>query len=78
MVSDLGFKSAVVTRIGPNFLQTPRHSLRRLLDGEDRTQLEIECEASGLRFLLYALFHPSRWFEPSETPRAYKEDGRLF
>ena len=73
-----GVESAVTTRLGPNFPQTPSLALRRFLDGEDRTQLEFEFEMSNLRWLLYAILHPRRWCEADEKRVRNKLDGKLF
>lgn len=73
-----GIRSATTVRYGPNFARTPALALRRSLDGEDRTQLEFEADVSHVRWLWHAIFHPARWFEPSEKHCAYKQDGTLF
>jgi len=71
-------RSAVTVRMGPNFPDTPRLALRRVLDGEDCTQLEFEFDMSGLRWLLHCLRHPDRRHVPSEASVKSSKDGSLF
>ncbi len=73
-----GMRSATTTRQGPNFVSTPAFALRRVLDGEDQSQLEFEFCVSSLRWLVHALFHPNRRHSPSEKLARYAEDGALF
>ncbi|PON17913.1 hypothetical protein C2W62_10755 [Candidatus Entotheonella serta] len=73
-----GIRSATTTRQGPNFVTTPPYALRRVLDGEDQSQLEFEFCVSSLRWLIHTLFHPERRHSPSEKLARYHEDGVLF
>ncbi len=75
---EAGMRSATTTRQGPNFVNTPPFALRRVLDGEDQSQLEFEFCVSSLRWLMHALFHPDRRHSPSEKLARYHEDGALF
>ncbi|ETX01889.1 MAG: hypothetical protein ETSY1_05605 [Candidatus Entotheonella factor] len=73
-----GIRSAATTRQGPNFITTPPLALRRVLDGEEQSQLEFEFCVSSLRWLIHTLFHPDRRHSPSEKLARYHEDGVLF
>jgi peptidoglycan/xylan/chitin deacetylase (PgdA/CDA1 family) len=70
-----GVATATTTRSGPNFPATPLLALRRLMNGEDRTQLEFEFELSNLRWLLARLVGKADRATPSEKNRAYRETG---
>lgn len=78
MLKAAGIRSATTTRQGPNFITTPPYALRRVLDGEDQSQLEFEFCISSLRWLIYTLLHPERRYSPSEKLARYHEDGVLF
>ena len=70
-----GVLTATTTRSGPNLPSTPLLALRRLMNGEDRSQLEFEFELSNLRWLLARLFGKADASTPSEKTRAYRETG---
>ena len=73
-----GVRSAVTTRNGPNFPQTPVLALRRYLTGEAMTDLEFEVGLSGLRWLTHAVRRPSQRFEASEKRLRYKQQPELY
>ncbi|BCS33200.1 polysaccharide deacetylase [Luteitalea sp. TBR-22] len=73
-----GVRSAVTTRNGPNYPQTPVLALRRYLTGEAMTDLEFEVGLSGLRWLGHALQRPGTRFEASEKRLRYKEQPQLY
>jgi peptidoglycan/xylan/chitin deacetylase (PgdA/CDA1 family) len=68
-----GVLTATTTRSGPNLPSTPLLALRRLMNGEDRSQLEFEFELSNLRWLLARLLGQADTAVPSEKLRAYRE-----
>jgi len=68
-----GIRTATTTRMGPNFPETPLLALRRLMNGEDRSQLEFEFELSNLRWLAARLIGRADRATPSEKLRAYRE-----
>jgi len=68
-----GVRTATTTRSGPNLPSTPLLALRRLMNGEDRTQLEFEFELSNLRWLLARLVGRADRSTPSEKSRSYRE-----
>jgi peptidoglycan/xylan/chitin deacetylase (PgdA/CDA1 family) len=68
-----GVRTATTTRSGPNFPSTPLLALRRLMNGEDRTQLEFEFELSNLRWLLARVVGKADPSTPSEKRRSYRE-----
>ena len=68
-----GVCTATTTRSGPNFPSTPLLALRRLMNGEDRTQLEFEFELSNLRWLLARVVGKADRSTPSEKSRSYRE-----
>ncbi len=70
-----GVVTATTTRSGPNFPSTPLLALRRLMNGEDRSQLEFEFELSNVRWLLAFLVGKADRGTPSEKLRAYRETG---
>ena len=70
-----GVRTATTTRAGPNFPSTPLLALRRLMNGEDRTQLEFEFELSNLRWLLARAVGKAEHATPTEKLRAYRETG---
>jgi peptidoglycan/xylan/chitin deacetylase (PgdA/CDA1 family) len=70
-----GVRTATTTRMGPNFPETPLLALRRLMNGEDRSQLEFEFEVSNVRWLLAQLTGEADRATPSEKSRAYRETG---
>jgi peptidoglycan/xylan/chitin deacetylase (PgdA/CDA1 family) len=72
-----GVQSAVTTRNGPNFPETPVLSLRRYLTGEAMTDLEFEFGLSGLRWLARAPFDAAR-YAPSEKRVRYQEQPDLY
>ncbi|MFQ5733879.1 MAG: polysaccharide deacetylase family protein [Planctomycetaceae bacterium] len=73
ILAALGVESAVTTRLGPNFPRTPILALRRVLNGENRSQIEFEFQMSNLRWLLHILIRPWRIFAPSEKKRPYRD-----
>jgi peptidoglycan/xylan/chitin deacetylase (PgdA/CDA1 family) len=73
-----GVQSAVTTRNGPNYPQTPPLALRRQLTGEAMTDLEFEFEMSGLRWLARAAMSPGSRYEPSEKRVRYAEQPDLY
>jgi peptidoglycan/xylan/chitin deacetylase (PgdA/CDA1 family) len=70
-----GIASATTTKQGPNLRQTPAYALRRVLNGEDRSQLEFEFELSNLRWLAWAAMHPRNWRTP--TPHTTFKQNRV-
>lgn len=72
-----GIESAVTTRNGPNYAETPVLSLRRYLTGEAMSDLEFEFCLSGLRWLARAPFDPRR-YAPSEKRVRYQEQPDLY
>ncbi len=70
-----GVTTATTTRSGPNFPSTPLLALRRLMNGEDRTQLEFEFELSNVRWLLARLSGRADHSTPTEKSRAYRDTG---
>ena len=73
-----GVESAVTTMQGPNLPQTPLLSLRRVLNGEDRNQLEFEYEMSNLGWLVHVLLHPKDLYTPNEKLVDYDENKDVF
>jgi peptidoglycan/xylan/chitin deacetylase (PgdA/CDA1 family) len=73
-----GVESAVTTRNGPNFPQTPPLSLRRYLTGEAMSALEFEFELSGVRWLVGTALSPKKRFAPSEKVLRYSEQPELY
>jgi hypothetical protein len=73
-----GVESAVTTRNGPNYPQTPLLALRRHLTGEAMTDLEFEFEMSGLRWLIRSALTADNRYEPSEKRQRYKEQPDLY
>jgi peptidoglycan/xylan/chitin deacetylase (PgdA/CDA1 family) len=71
-----GVVTATTTHLGPNFPETPLLALRRLMNGEDRSQLEFEFELSNVRWLLALLVGKADRGTPSEKIRPYRETGR--
>ena len=74
----VGIQSATTTRQGPNLRATPLLALRRVLDGEEQTQLEFEFSLSMLRWFLHVFRYPRRLHCPSEKLVRYTEDKTLF
>jgi peptidoglycan/xylan/chitin deacetylase (PgdA/CDA1 family) len=72
-----GIESAVTTRQGPNYPETPILSLRRYLTGEAMTDLEFEFCLSGLRWLARAPIDPRR-YAPSEKRVRYQDQPELY
>ena len=66
-LEESGMRTAVTTKLGPNFALTPAMALRRYVDDETISQLEFEAMVSGVPWLVHLLFHPRRLFEPSEA-----------
>ena len=73
-----GVQSAVTTRNGPNFPETPALSLRRYLTGEAMTDLEFEFALSGVRWLTQACMKPAVRYRPSEKRVRYKDQPDLY
>ncbi len=73
-----GVESAVTTRNGPNYPQTPALALRRYLTGEAMSELEFEFGLSGLRWLVRAALKSANRFEPSEKRVRYGEQPELY
>lgn len=73
-----GVQSAVTTRNGPNYPQTPPLALRRYLTGEAMSDREFEFGLSGLRWLVRSAFSPANRYEPSEKRVRYKEQPDLY
>jgi peptidoglycan/xylan/chitin deacetylase (PgdA/CDA1 family) len=73
-----GVESAVTTRNGPNYPQTPPLALRRYLTGEAMSALEFEFELSGLRWLASTGLSPKKRFAPSEKRLRYSEQAELY
>lgn len=73
-----GVESAVTTRNGPNFAQTPVLGLRRYLTGEAMSDLEFEFGLSGLRWLVHGARHPRQRYEASEKRLRYKDRPELY
>jgi peptidoglycan/xylan/chitin deacetylase (PgdA/CDA1 family) len=78
LLEQLGVRSSVTTLNGPNFVETPLYALRRIMDGEDRTQLEFEFEMSFLKWMIRLPFSPSLLYQPSEKLVSYKTSGKGF
>jgi peptidoglycan/xylan/chitin deacetylase (PgdA/CDA1 family) len=72
-----GVESAVTTKNGPNYPETPILSLRRYLTGEAMSDLEFEFGLSGLRWLARAPFDGSR-YAPTEKRARYAEQPDLY
>jgi len=70
-----GVVSATTTRQGPNFRKTPLLALRRVLNGENRSQLEFEFQMSNLRWLLWAMLHPRYFSAPTEQAKYKQASG---
>jgi peptidoglycan/xylan/chitin deacetylase (PgdA/CDA1 family) len=70
-----GVRTATTTRSGPNFPSTPLLALRRLMNGEDRGQLEFEFELSNLRWLLARALGKADYSTPSEKRIAYRQSS---
>lgn len=77
-LSRLNMRSAVTTMQGPNFSRTPVLGLRRVLNGEDRNQLQFEFELSNLSWLVYVICHPSKLFEASEKRVKLTKDKKFY
>ena len=73
-----GVQSAVTTKNGPNFPETPVLSLRRYLTGEAMTQREFEFELSGVRWLAGTMRSSQNRFAPSEKRVRYSEQPDLY
>lgn len=73
-----GIETAATTQNGPNFVETPELSLRRILDGEDRSQLEFEVETSHLRWLWQLVRRPAGYAAPNEKRQPYHEAPKLY
>ena len=73
-----GVESAVTTRNGPNYAETPVLSLRRYLTGEAMTDLEFEFGLSGVRWLSRAAISPRDRFCPSEKRVRYQQQPDLY
>jgi hypothetical protein len=71
-------QSAVTTKNGPNFPETPALSLRRYLTGESMTQPEFEFELSGVRWLAGTMRSSQNRFAPSEKRVRYSEQPDLY
>jgi peptidoglycan/xylan/chitin deacetylase (PgdA/CDA1 family) len=65
-LEEAGVVTATTTMLGPNFVSTPPLALRRVLNGEDRSQLEFEFEMSNIRWLWAVLLGRATWATPSE------------
>ena len=65
--------TATTTRSGPNVPSTPLLALRRLMNGEDRTELEFEFELSNIRWLLARLVGRADHAVPTEKVRSYRD-----
>jgi peptidoglycan/xylan/chitin deacetylase (PgdA/CDA1 family) len=73
-----GVQTAVTTRNGPNYSQTPALALRRYLTGEAMSALEFEFELSGVRWLASTAFNRQSRFSPSEKRLRYSEQPELY
>jgi hypothetical protein len=73
-----GIVSAVTTRHGPNFPETPPLCLRRYLNGESTTDTEFELMLSGARWMLQLTRFSRNRFEPSEKLVPYSVQPDLF
>lgn len=73
-----GVRSAVTTRNGPNYPETPPLALRRYLTGEAMSDLDFEFGLSGLRWLAHAVRRPAGRFEASEKRLRYKQQPELY
>lgn len=78
MLKSIGIRSAVTTLHGPNFTKTPLLALRRIMDGEDRSQLEFEFEMSFLKWMLRLPLNWRLLYEPSEKLVSYKVRNKGF
>lgn len=72
-LDELGVRSATTCEPGMNTADTPRHALRRFLDGENIHELEFEAALSGFDELLRALRGlrrtPSSALAPAAAPQ---------
>jgi peptidoglycan/xylan/chitin deacetylase (PgdA/CDA1 family) len=73
-----GVQSAMTTRNGPNYPETPALSLRRYLTGEAMTDLEFEFALSGIRWLAQSELKPAVRYEPSEKRVRYQDQPDLY
>ncbi len=73
-----GIQSATTTMQGPNFPKTPLLALRRILNGEDRNQLEFEFEMSNIKWLAHIILHPKNLFVPNEKTKGYASEAKIF
>jgi peptidoglycan/xylan/chitin deacetylase (PgdA/CDA1 family) len=73
-----GVETAVTTRNGPNYAQTPPLALRRYLTGEAMSALEFEFELSGVRWLATTALNRQNRFAPSEKRLKYSEQPELY
>ena len=73
-----GVETAVTTRNGPNYAQTPPLALRRYLTGEAMSGLEFEFELSGVRWLASTALSRQNRFAPSEKKLRYSEQPELY
>jgi peptidoglycan/xylan/chitin deacetylase (PgdA/CDA1 family) len=73
-----GVETAVTTRNGPNYPETPLLALRRYLTGEAMSAAEFEFELSGVRWLASSAFRPHKRSAPSEKRLRYSEQPELY
>ena len=73
-----GVQSAVTTKNGPNYPDTPVLALRRYLTGEAMTDREFAFELSGVRWLAQAVRQPAIRYAPSEKRVRYRDQPDLY
>jgi len=67
-----GIICAVTGQQGPNYPQTPILSLRRVVNGEDRSLIELEFEMSNIKWLLKSLRDRRHVYDPPQKLAAEK------
>jgi peptidoglycan/xylan/chitin deacetylase (PgdA/CDA1 family) len=73
-----GVQSAVTTKNGPNYPDTPVLALRRYLTGEAMTDREFAFELSGVRWLAQTVRQPAVRYAPSEKRARYRDQPDLY
>lgn len=74
ILDELSIESAVTIRPGPNLVTTNPCSLRRVLNGEENSQVEFEFEMSNLRWLTKSIFDSSNRHNPEPQSLSYMEE----
>ena len=73
-----GVQSAVTTKNGPNYPDTPVLALRRYLTGEAMSEIEFAFDLSGVRWLGQTMVRPAVQYEPSEKRLRYRDQPDLY